>query len=72
MQFKTLADRGYLVKGPDGKPRIFSPGEGDVDAWKVAALDFTNPGLGCSSNIQKERPQMRSNLSWSLLPQRQP
>ncbi|MBR1971854.1 MAG: hypothetical protein IKA16_00285 [Oscillospiraceae bacterium] len=45
MQFKTLADRGYLVKGPDGKPRIFSPGEGDVDAWKVAALDFTNPEL---------------------------
>ena len=45
MQFKTMADRGYLVKGPDGKPRIFSPGEGDVDAWKVAALDFTNPAL---------------------------
>ncbi len=45
MQFKTLAEKGYLVKGADGTPRIFSPGEGDVDAWKVAALDFTNPGL---------------------------
>ncbi len=45
MQFRTLEEKGYLVKGPDGQPRIFSPGEGDVDAWKVAALDFTNPGL---------------------------
>ncbi len=45
MQFETLAEKGYLVKGPDGQPRIFSPGEGDVDAWKVAALDFTNPSL---------------------------
>ena len=44
-QFRTLSEKGWLVKGPDGNPRIFSPGEGDVDAWKVAALDFTNPGL---------------------------
>ena len=44
-QYRTLADKGWLVKGPDGQPRTFSPGEGDVDAWKVAALDFTNPGL---------------------------
>lgn len=44
-QFRTMSERGWLVKGPDGKPRVFSPGEGDVDAWKVAALDFTNPGL---------------------------
>lgn len=44
-QFRTMSDRGCLVKGSDGKPRVFSPGEGDVDAWKVAALDFTNPGL---------------------------
>ena len=44
-QYRLMRERGYLVKGPDGEPRIFSPGEGDVDAWKVAALDFTNPGL---------------------------
>ena len=44
-QYRTLAEKGWLVKGPDGQPRTFSPGEGDVDAWKVAALDFTNPGL---------------------------
>ena len=44
-QYIAMRDRGFLVKGPDGNPRIFSPGEGDVDAWKVAALDFTNPGL---------------------------
>ncbi len=44
-QFQTMADRGWLVKGPDGAPRVFSPGEGDVDSWKVAALDFTNPEL---------------------------
>lgn len=44
-QYTAMRDRGWLVKGPDGNPRIFSPGEGDVDAWKVAALDFTNPGL---------------------------
>lgn len=44
-QYTAMADRGWLVKGPDGNPRIFSPGEGDVDAWKVAALDFTNPSL---------------------------
>ena len=44
-QFRLMEERGYLVKGPDGQPRVFSPGEGDVDAWKVAALDFTNPGL---------------------------
>lgn len=44
-QFQTMSERGWLVKGPDGKPRVFSPGEGDVDSWKVAALDFTNPGL---------------------------
>ena len=44
-QYRTMAERGWLVKGPDGNPRVFSPGEGDVDAWKVAALDFTNPGL---------------------------
>ncbi|MGM9589675.1 MAG: TIM-barrel domain-containing protein [Faecousia sp.] len=44
-QFETLAAQGYLVKDATGKPRIFSPGEGDVDAWKVAALDFTNPDL---------------------------
>lgn len=44
-QYTAMRDRGYLVKGPDGNPRIFSPGEGDVDAWKIAALDFTNPGL---------------------------
>lgn len=51
-QFRLMRDRGYLVKGADGEPRIFSPGEGDVDAWKVAALDFTNPGLVC---YMKER-----------------
>lgn len=44
-QFTLMRERGFLVKGPDGEPRIFSPGEGDVDSWKVAALDFTNPGL---------------------------
>ena len=44
-QFRTMAQRGWLVKGQDGHPRVFSPGEGDVDSWKVAALDFTNPGL---------------------------
>jgi len=44
-QYTFLRDKGYLVKGPDGKPRVFSPGEGDVDAWKVAAVDFTNPSL---------------------------
>ena len=44
-QFKTMRERGYLVKGPDGEPRVFSPGEGDTDTWRVAALDFTNPGL---------------------------
>jgi len=44
-QYIAMRDRGFLVKGPDGNVRIFSPGEGDVDAWKVAALDFTNPGL---------------------------
>lgn len=44
-QYRMLAEKGWLVKGPDGQPRVFSPGEGDVDAWKVAALDFTNPGL---------------------------
>ena len=44
-QYIAMRDRGFLVKGPNGNPRIFSPGEGDVDAWKVAALDFTNPGL---------------------------
>ena len=44
-QYRMLAEKGWLVKGPDGKPRVFSPGEGDVDAWKVAAVDFTNPGL---------------------------
>jgi len=44
-QYTAMADRGWLVKGPDDKPRVFSPGEGDVDSWKVAALDFTNPGL---------------------------
>ena len=44
-QYRTLAEKGWLVKGPDGNPRTFSPGEGDVDSWKVAALDFTNPGL---------------------------
>jgi len=44
-QFRMLAEKGWLVKGPDGQPRVFSPGEGDVDAWKVAALDFTHPGL---------------------------
>ena len=44
-QYRTLSEKGWLVKGPDGNPRTFSPGEGDVDAWKVAALDFTNPGL---------------------------
>lgn len=44
-QFQTMKELGYLVKGPDGEPRVFSPGEGDVDGWKVAALDFTNPGL---------------------------
>jgi len=44
-QYTAMRDRGWLVKGPDGEPRVFSPGEGDVDAWKVAALDFTNPGL---------------------------
>lgn len=44
-QFRMMTERGWLVKGPDGNPRVFSPGEGDVDAWKVAALDFTNPGL---------------------------
>ena len=44
-QYTAMRDRGWLVKGPDGNPRVFSPGEGDVDAWKVAALDFTNPGL---------------------------
>ena len=44
-QYQLMKQRGYLVKGPDGEPKIFSPGEGDVDAWRVAALDFTNPGL---------------------------
>ena len=44
-QYRMLAEKGWLVKGPDGQPRVFSPGEGDVDAWKVAAVDFTNPGL---------------------------
>ena len=44
-QYRTLAEKGWLVKGPDGNPRTFSPGEGDVDSWKVAALDFTHPGL---------------------------
>lgn len=44
-QFTAMRDREWLVKGPDGNPRVFSPGEGDVDSWKVAALDFTNPGL---------------------------
>ena len=44
-QYTEMADRGWLVKGPDGQPRVFSPGEGDVDSWKVAALDFTHPGL---------------------------
>ena len=44
-QFRMLSDRGWLVKGPDGSPRVFSPGEGDVDSWKVAAVDFTNPEL---------------------------
>lgn len=44
-QFRTMSQRGWLVKGPDGMPQVFSPGEGDVDSWKVAALDFTNPGL---------------------------
>lgn len=44
-QFTFMWDKGYLVKDASGNPRIFSPGEGDVDAWKVAALDFTNPGL---------------------------
>lgn len=44
-QYTAMRDRGWLVKGPDGNPRVFSPGEGDVDGWKVAALDFTNPGL---------------------------
>ena len=44
-QYTAMAERGWLVKGPDGNPRVFSPGEGDVDSWKVAALDFTNPGL---------------------------
>ena len=45
LQYTTMARQGWLVKGPDGNPRIFSPGEGDVDSWKVAALDFTHPGL---------------------------
>ena len=44
-QYRTMKDRGFLVKGPDGEPRVFSPGEGDTDGWRVAALDFTNPGL---------------------------
>lgn len=44
-QFRMMKERGWLVKDSDGNPRVFSPGEGDVDAWKVAALDFTNPGL---------------------------
>ena len=44
-QYRTMAERGWLVKGPDGNPRVFSPGEGDVDSWKVAAVDFTNPEL---------------------------
>ena len=44
-QYRTMSQRGWLVKGPDGNPRVFSPGEGDVDSWKVAAVDFTNPEL---------------------------
>ena len=44
-QFRMLEERGFLVKGPDGQPLIFSPGEGDTDGWRVAALDFTHPGL---------------------------
>lgn len=44
-QFKAMRSRGYLVKDRSGEPRIFSPGEGDTDTWRVAALDFTNPSL---------------------------
>ena len=44
-QFITMRDRGYLIKNANGEPCIFSPGEGDTDAWRVAALDFTNPEL---------------------------
>jgi len=44
-QFTFMRDKGYLVKNAAGEPCIFSPGEGDTDAWRVAALDFTNPGL---------------------------
>ena len=44
-QFITMRDRGFLVKNADGEPCVFSPGEGDTDSWRVAALDFTNPAL---------------------------
>ena len=44
-QYITMRDRGYLIKNKQGEPCIFSPGEGDTDAWRVAAVDFTNPGL---------------------------
>lgn len=44
-QFLSMRDRGFLVNNRDGEPCIFSPGEGDTDTWRVAALDFTNPDL---------------------------
>lgn len=44
-QYTSMRDKGYLVKNRQGEPIVFSPGEGDTDAWRVAALDFTNPGL---------------------------
>ena len=43
MQFKTMNERGYLVKNTKGEACVFSPGEGDTDSWRVAAMDFTNP-----------------------------
>lgn len=42
-QYLVMKERGFLVKGPDGEPYIFSPGEGDVGGVGVTAIDFTNP-----------------------------
>lgn len=43
-QFQIMKKRGYLVKNSAGEVCTFMPGEGDA-GFRVAALDFTNPGL---------------------------
>lgn len=62
-QYEIMKERNFLVKNKEGKPYIFSPGEGDA-AGSVAALDFTNPEFAA---YMKERVKRLMKLGVGVI-----